>query len=64
VWDIHSPRVPSHDEVVGALRRAVTAVPARRLWVNPDCGLKSRGYAEVEASLKRLVAAAAVVRGN
>ncbi|GAA0546239.1 5-methyltetrahydropteroyltriglutamate--homocysteine S-methyltransferase [Paractinoplanes ferrugineus] len=64
VWDIHSPRVPSHDEVIGSLRRAVAAVPAQRLWVNPDCGLKTRGYAEVEASLKRLVAAAAVVRGG
>ena len=64
VWDIHSPRVPSHDELVGALRRAVAAVPARRLWVNPDCGLKTRGYPEVEASLKRLVAATAVVRGS
>ncbi|MFI5933799.1 5-methyltetrahydropteroyltriglutamate--homocysteine S-methyltransferase [Actinoplanes sp. NPDC051494] len=64
VWDIHSPRVPSHDEIVSALRRAVTAVPAQRLWVNPDCGLKTRGYAEVEASLKRLVAAAAEVRGT
>ena len=64
VWDIHSPRVPSHDEIVGALRRAVTAVPAQRLWVNPDCGLKTRGYPEVEASLKRLVAAAAEVRGS
>jgi 5-methyltetrahydropteroyltriglutamate--homocysteine methyltransferase len=64
VWDIHSPRVPSHDEVVSALRRAVAAVPARRLWVNPDCGLKTRGYPETEASLRRLVAAAAEVRGS
>jgi 5-methyltetrahydropteroyltriglutamate--homocysteine methyltransferase len=64
VWDIHSPRVPSHDEVVDALRRAVAAVPARRLWVNPDCGLKTRGYPEIEASLRLLVAAAAEVRGN
>jgi 5-methyltetrahydropteroyltriglutamate--homocysteine methyltransferase len=63
VWDIHSPRVPSHDEVVEALRRAVAAVPARRLWVNPDCGLKTRGYPEIEASLRHLVAAAAEVRG-
>jgi 5-methyltetrahydropteroyltriglutamate--homocysteine methyltransferase len=62
VWDIHSPRVPSRDEVVEALRRAVAAVPAARLWVNPDCGLKTRGYAEVEASLKLLVDAAAEVR--
>ncbi|MFK3984409.1 5-methyltetrahydropteroyltriglutamate--homocysteine S-methyltransferase [Micromonospora sp. NPDC050397] len=64
VWDIHSPRVPTHDEVVEALRGAVAAVPARRLWVNPDCGLKTRGYSEVEASLRHLVAAAAEVRGN
>ncbi|MEU1752715.1 5-methyltetrahydropteroyltriglutamate--homocysteine S-methyltransferase [Micromonospora matsumotoense] len=62
VWDIHSPRIPPHHEVVDALRRAITAVPARRLWVNPDCGLKTRTYAEVEASLRRLVAAAAEVR--
>ncbi|ROO60524.1 methionine synthase (B12-independent) [Micromonospora sp. Llam0] len=64
VWDIHSPRVPSRDEVVEALRRAVAAVPAGRLWVNPDCGLKTRGYAEVEASLRHLVVAAAQLRGN
>ncbi|WP_422771294.1 5-methyltetrahydropteroyltriglutamate--homocysteine S-methyltransferase [Plantactinospora sp. WMMC1484] len=64
VWDIHSPRVPSHDEVVEALRRAVAAVPAQRLWVNPDCGLKTRGYREVEASLRHLVAAAAEIRAN
>ncbi|KXK63671.1 5-methyltetrahydropteroyltriglutamate--homocysteine methyltransferase [Micromonospora rosaria] len=64
VWDIHSPRVPSLDEVVEALRRAVAAVPARRLWVNPDCGLKTRAYPEVEASLRRLVAAAAEVRNR
>ncbi|MDG4785058.1 5-methyltetrahydropteroyltriglutamate--homocysteine S-methyltransferase [Micromonospora sp. WMMD1102] len=64
VWDIHSPRVPSRDEVVEALRRAVAAVPAQRLWANPDCGLKTRGYPEVEASLRHLVTAAAEVRGN
>ncbi|MEV6495081.1 5-methyltetrahydropteroyltriglutamate--homocysteine S-methyltransferase, partial [Actinoplanes sp. NPDC051633] len=61
VWDIHSPRVPARDEVASALRRAVAAVPAQRVWVNPDCGLKTRGYAEVEASLRNLVAAAAEV---
>ncbi|MFI6757548.1 5-methyltetrahydropteroyltriglutamate--homocysteine S-methyltransferase [Micromonospora sp. NPDC050417] len=64
VWDIHSPRVPTHDEVVDALRGAVAAVPARRLWVNPDCGLKTRGYPEVEASLRHLVAAATEIRGS
>ncbi|WP_430791804.1 5-methyltetrahydropteroyltriglutamate--homocysteine S-methyltransferase [Actinoplanes sp. G11-F43] len=64
VWDIHSPRVPSHGEVVSALTRAVAAVPARRLWVNPDCGLKTRAYPETEASLRLLVAAAAEIRGH
>ncbi|MBM2620900.1 5-methyltetrahydropteroyltriglutamate--homocysteine S-methyltransferase [Actinoplanes sp. LDG1-06] len=64
VWDIHSPRVPSQDEVVDAVRRALEAVPARRLWVNPDCGLKTRGYPEVEASLKHLVSAAVELRGR
>ncbi|HWS34048.1 MAG TPA: 5-methyltetrahydropteroyltriglutamate--homocysteine S-methyltransferase [Actinoplanes sp.] len=64
VWDIHSPRVPSPDEVTEALRRAVAAVPARRLRVNPDCGLKTRGYPEVEASLGHLVASAAALRAN
>ncbi|WP_327039658.1 5-methyltetrahydropteroyltriglutamate--homocysteine S-methyltransferase [Micromonospora maris] len=64
VWDIHSPRVPPREEMVEALHRAVAAVPARRLWVNPDCGLKTRSYPEVEASLRHLVAAAAEVRGH
>ncbi|MFI1192237.1 hypothetical protein ACH4T9_03020 [Micromonospora sp. NPDC020750] len=62
VWDIHSPRLPSRDEVVEALRRAVAAVPAGRLWVNPDYGPKTRGYLEVAASLRHLVAAAEVRR--
>ncbi|WP_328474617.1 5-methyltetrahydropteroyltriglutamate--homocysteine S-methyltransferase [Actinoplanes sp. NBC_00393] len=64
VWDIHSPRVPSQDEVTEALRRAIAAVPVSRLWVNPDCGLKTRGYPEVEASLRHLVAAATSLRAN
>ncbi|WP_422733766.1 5-methyltetrahydropteroyltriglutamate--homocysteine S-methyltransferase [Micromonospora sp. WMMD558] len=64
VWDIHSPRVPPRAEVVDALRRAVAVVPAERLWVNPDCGLKTRGYPEVEESLEHLVTAAAELRGT
>ncbi|MQY27351.1 5-methyltetrahydropteroyltriglutamate--homocysteine S-methyltransferase [Nocardia aurantia] len=62
VYDIHSPRVPSVDEITASLRQALKAVPAQRLWVNPDCGLKTRGTAEVSASLRNLVAAAAAVR--
>ncbi|MCG7289727.1 MULTISPECIES: 5-methyltetrahydropteroyltriglutamate--homocysteine S-methyltransferase [unclassified Corynebacterium] len=57
VWDIHSPRVPSAEEIAGLLRAALNHVPTERLWVNPDCGLKTRGYKEVEPSLRNLVAA-------
>lgn len=62
VYDIHSPRVPSVDEITDSLRRALKAVPAERLWVNPDCGLKTRGSAEVERSLTNMVQAAAALR--
>ncbi|WP_093889704.1 5-methyltetrahydropteroyltriglutamate--homocysteine S-methyltransferase [Streptosporangium canum] len=62
VYDIHSPRVPETDEIERALRLAVRAVEPERLWVNPDCGLKTRGYAETEASLRNMVAAARRVR--
>jgi 5-methyltetrahydropteroyltriglutamate--homocysteine methyltransferase len=61
VYDIHSPRVPSVDEIADGLARA-TAVHPGPTWANPDCGLKTRGYAEVEAALAHLVAAAARVR--
>ena len=64
VYDIHSPRVPSVEEIVTSLRSALEAVPVERLWVNPDCGLKTRGTVEVEASLKNLVEAAAQVRAS
>ena len=57
VWDIHSPRVPSKEEIVELIKAALVNVPADRLWVNPDCGLKTRGYAEVEPSLINMVAA-------
>lgn len=46
VWDIHSPRVPSVEELVELITEAVRSVPANRLWVNPDCGLKTRAYPE------------------
>jgi len=64
VYDIHSPRVPSAEEVVGLLRAAVASVPARQVWVNPDCGLKTRGYAETTESLRHLVEAARTVRAE
>ncbi|GAA4394522.1 5-methyltetrahydropteroyltriglutamate--homocysteine S-methyltransferase [Tsukamurella soli] len=64
VYDIHSPRVPAQAEIEESLRAALVAVPAGRLWVNPDCGLKTRGTAEVTESLRNLVAAAAAVRAD
>ncbi|HEX7321488.1 MAG TPA: 5-methyltetrahydropteroyltriglutamate--homocysteine S-methyltransferase [Mycobacterium sp.] len=62
VYDIHSPRVPSTAEMAESLREALNAVPAERLWVNPDCGLKTRKPDEVTASLEHLVAAAKEAR--
>ncbi len=64
VYDIHSPRVPGQQEVTELLQTAVAHVPARQLWVNPDCGLKTRGYAETEESLRNLVAATREVRAQ
>ncbi|WP_416482383.1 5-methyltetrahydropteroyltriglutamate--homocysteine S-methyltransferase [Streptomyces sp. CL12] len=62
VYDIHSPRVPSAEEAAALLRTGLGAIPAERLWVNPDCGLKTRGWPETRASLENLVAAARTVR--
>ncbi len=64
VYDIHSPRVPGVDEIEALLGEALAAVPAERLWVNPDCGLKTRGTEETVASLRNLVAAARRVRAG
>ncbi|MFJ8713544.1 5-methyltetrahydropteroyltriglutamate--homocysteine S-methyltransferase [Streptomyces violaceus] len=64
VYDIHSPRVPGAQEAAGLLRTGLKAIPAERLWVNPDCGLKTRGWTETRASLENLVAAARSVRGE
>ncbi|AJE43795.1 5-methyltetrahydropteroyltriglutamate--homocysteine S-methyltransferase [Streptomyces nodosus] len=62
VYDIHSPRVPGSEEAAELLRTGLEAIPAERLWVNPDCGLKTRGWPETRASLENLVAAARTVR--
>jgi 5-methyltetrahydropteroyltriglutamate--homocysteine methyltransferase len=62
VYDIHSPRVPPPDEMATLLTEALDAVGPTRLWVNPDCGLKTRDYPEVLASLSNMVAAARTVR--
>ncbi len=64
VWDIHSPRVPGVAEMAEALSLAVKVVEPSRVWVNPDCGLKTRGYAETEPALRNMIAAARQVRGT
>jgi len=64
VWDIHSPRVPSVDEIAESLSLALKVIDPARLWANPDCGLKTRGYAETEPALRNLVAAARQVRAE
>ncbi|APT91599.1 5-methyltetrahydropteroyltriglutamate--homocysteine methyltransferase [Corynebacterium phocae] len=57
IYDIHSPRVPSVAEQAELIRAALKNFPADRLWINPDCGLKTRGYAETEAALRNMVLA-------
>ncbi|MFH9813014.1 5-methyltetrahydropteroyltriglutamate--homocysteine S-methyltransferase [Streptomyces olivaceus] len=64
VYDIHSPRVPDAGEVAALLREGLKAIPAERLWVNPDCGLKTRTWPETRASLEHLVTAARTVRAE
>ncbi|WP_407554706.1 5-methyltetrahydropteroyltriglutamate--homocysteine S-methyltransferase [Streptomyces sp. Pv4-95] len=64
VYDIHSPRVPSAEEAAELLRKGLEAIPAERLWVNPDCGLKTRGWPETRASLENLVSAARQIRSE
>ena len=64
VWDIHAPRVPSTEELAELIGLAADAVPVSRLWVNPDCGLKTRGYVETKASLDNLVSATRQVRAQ
>jgi 5-methyltetrahydropteroyltriglutamate--homocysteine methyltransferase len=64
VYDIHSPRVPSVDEVTSLIEIALGSIPGRQVWVNPDCGLKTRGYTETVESLKNVVAATNAVRAR
>ena len=58
VYDIHSPRVPSEEDIGTLLHKAAKVIPPQQLWVNPDCGLKTRAWPEVEAALVNMVAAA------
>jgi 5-methyltetrahydropteroyltriglutamate--homocysteine methyltransferase len=64
VYDIHSPNVPETEQMVNLIQRASQRIAAERLWVNPDCGLKTRRWPETEASLKRMVDAAKLLRAE
>ena len=64
VYDVHSPQAPGELDIASHLRRALRGVGPERLWVNPDCGLKTRGYAEVTEALANMVAAARQVRAE
>jgi 5-methyltetrahydropteroyltriglutamate--homocysteine methyltransferase len=64
VYDIHSPRVPDKAEMMTLMNKAVQRIPAERLWVNPDCGLKTRAWPETEAALVNMVAAARQLRSE
>jgi 5-methyltetrahydropteroyltriglutamate--homocysteine methyltransferase len=62
VYDIHSPNVPTEQQIVELMNKAAERIPASRLWVNPDCGLKTRNWEEVRPALKNMVAAARRLR--
>jgi 5-methyltetrahydropteroyltriglutamate--homocysteine methyltransferase len=62
VWDIHSPRVPSVEEITGLLKKGLQVIPRKQFWVNPDCGLKTRGWEEVRASITNLITATRQLR--
>jgi len=62
VYDIHSPRVPTQGEMEALLNKALDLLSPEQLWVNPDCGLKTRGWKEVEPALVAMVAAAKTIR--
>jgi 5-methyltetrahydropteroyltriglutamate--homocysteine methyltransferase len=64
VYDIHSPNIPTVDQIVSLMNKAAERVPAERLWVNPDCGLKTRAWAEVKPALAAMVTASHLLREN
>ena len=64
VYDIHSPNIPTQEHMVQLMQKAAERIPAERLWVNPDCGLKTRQWNEVLAALTHMVAAAKTLRAS
>ena len=63
VYDIHSPRIPSVEELVTQIKALLEVLPKEQLWINPDCGLKTRKWEEVKPSLKNIVEAVKKMRG-
>ncbi|SDW21614.1 5-methyltetrahydropteroyltriglutamate--homocysteine methyltransferase [Nitrosomonas communis] len=64
VYDIHSPRIPDTNEILTLLKKALRHIPPQQLWVNPDCGLKTRDWAETYIALKKMVNAAHILRNQ
>ena len=62
VYDIHSPRIPLREELEHQIKMLIKVIPAERLWINPDCGLKTRKWEEVKPSLKNMVDAVMEIR--
>ena len=64
IYDIHSPRVPSVQEIVNQIKALIEVLPKEQLWINPDCGLKTRKWPEVLESLKNMVEAVKIVKNS
>ena len=64
VYDIHSPNIPTVEQIVVLMKKAAQRIPAERLWVNPDCGLKTRGWKEVKPALTAMVTASRILRNS
>lgn len=64
VYDIHSPRIPSTEEIADRIKKMLAVLESHILWVNPDCGLKTRKYSEVKPALSNMVAAAKLLRAE
>ncbi|PTN11313.1 5-methyltetrahydropteroyltriglutamate--homocysteine S-methyltransferase [Nitrosomonas aestuarii] len=64
VYDIHSPNIPSVDSIIHLMKKAAQRIPAQRLWVNPDCGLKTRNWDEVKPALQNMIAASKYLSSN
>jgi 5-methyltetrahydropteroyltriglutamate--homocysteine methyltransferase len=64
VYDIHSPNIPPQDQIIALMNKVAERIPAERLWVNPDCGLKTRQWEEVIPALQNMVSAAETLRAK